>query len=73
MKEIALYPPQYIHELGSRSNNEDVIFPKQPSQEDCLFMVCDGVGGQDKGEVAAQLSSHAFHSYFQNNLSLIHI
>lgn len=41
--------------LGSRSNQEDSRFPDQDVQPagQRYFIVCDGVGGHDKGEVAS--------------------
>jgi len=62
-----IYPSAYLNELGSRSNNEDSIFPDSPSIEDRLFLVCDGVGGQDKGEVASKLICNYFPEYFSEN------
>ncbi len=38
----------YTH-IGQRDNNEDFLLAEQP-----LFIVCDGVGGRDKGEVASR-------------------
>ena len=51
-----LYHPQAIHELGRRQNQEDAIYPL-PNQVNCdhrVFVVCDGMGGLDKGEVASE-------------------
>ncbi|WP_394747144.1 PP2C family protein-serine/threonine phosphatase [Spongiimicrobium salis] len=67
MKKITIHQPAYIHEKGRRPNNEDVIFPRVPSDGDRLFMVCDGVGGQDKGEVAAEIVCTAFSTYMNQN------
>lgn len=53
-----------IHQTGKRENNED--FTKElPSHN--IFMVCDGVGGSNKGEVASQLACDSFASFFSNN------
>lgn len=58
-----------IHELGQRSNQEDNIFPamgKQIAHND-LFILCDGMGGHDQGEVASQTVCDALSEYISNN------
>ena len=59
--KFQLCQPQAIHELGSRSNQEDSIFPVmgQASADQRVFLVCDGMGGLDKGEVASEAVSKA--------------
>lgn len=44
-----------IYELGQRANQEDAIFPKHGTVQDSdrLFILCDGMGGHESGEVAS--------------------
>lgn len=44
-----------FHQLGERENQEDSRYPDtdNPSNDTAAFVVCDGVGGSDKGEVAS--------------------
>ena len=50
---ITIGKPCAITEKGGRSNNEDSIYPlpEQVTLDQKLFMVCDGVGGAEKGDV----------------------
>ncbi|MBL0300593.1 MAG: serine/threonine-protein phosphatase [Cytophagaceae bacterium] len=74
-----LYPPLAFRELGQRDNNEDCIFPEKGKggSETELFLVCDGMGGLDKGELASQIVIDTVTQYLLNrskniNEELIH-
>jgi serine/threonine protein phosphatase PrpC len=56
----------YLNEQGRRENLEDSIYPLpgQATLEDDLFMVCDGVGGENKGEEASRILCEAIPQYF---------
>ncbi len=71
-KKMNIYQPAYLNELGGRSNNEDSIIPTSPSNQDRLYLVCDGVGGQAKGEIASAIVCEYFQRYFQENQIEIH-
>ena len=53
---INIYQPLAIHELGKRANQEDSIYPivGKATESDRLFLLCDGMGGHEHGEVASQ-------------------
>lgn len=63
---IRIEPPVCLHEKGKRKNNEDSIYPSLGSgtDSDKLFLVCDGVGGANKGEVASAMVCDLLHTYF---------
>lgn len=49
----------YLHEIGQKKNQEDFIWPPGGSarENDKVFIVCDGVGGAENGEVASRIIS----------------
>ena len=62
--KIELYPPLSIHEIGQRENQEDSII----QWDNRLFVLCDGMGGHEKGEVASQTVCQSLATWFENNL-----
>ena len=63
--KITILQPQLIQEFGSRANQEDSIYPQtgDATQEERLFVLCDGMGGHENGEVASQLVCEVLPAY----------
>lgn len=61
---IELYPPLSINEIGQRSNQEDSII----QWNDRLFVLCDGMGGHEHGEVASLTVTQALGQWFAEHV-----
>lgn len=63
---ITIGKPWAVCEKGGRKNNEDSIYPlpEMVNSNQKLFLVCDGVGGSEKGEIASSLACESFQSFF---------
>ena len=62
---ISLYPPLSINEIGQRSNQEDSII----QWNNRLFVLCDGMGGHEKGEVASQTVCQSLVTWFEEHVT----
>lgn len=53
--DIKISVPQGFSEIGQKSNQEDALFPDlyEVSENQRSFIVCDGMGGHENGEVAS--------------------
>jgi protein phosphatase len=66
--KIELYPPLYIHEIGQRDNQEDALWPMEATADNRLFVLCDGMGGHEHGEVASQTVCQSLGKWFQEHI-----
>ena len=62
--KISIYRPLSIHEIGQRPNQEDSI----AQWDNRLFVLCDGMGGHEKGEVASQTVCQSLVKWFEENI-----
>ena len=62
-----IHPPYALSEPGKRNINEDCVFPEigngLPLDQDLTFLVCDGVGGEAKGEEASRITCSVIGNY----------
>ena len=67
--KITIHQPLYIFEIGQRANQEDCLYPtgEKATSEDRLFVLCDGMGGHEHGEVASQTVCKALGNWFSDN------
>jgi protein phosphatase len=58
-----------LQEIGKRANQEDSLYPSvgQEIPDNDLFILCDGMGGHDCGEVASQTVCDAMSSFIKAN------
>lgn len=51
----------YLHEIGAKRNQEDYIWPPPDTATAAnkIFIVCDGVGGAENGELASKMIAEA--------------
>ena len=63
--QIKIQKPYSFCEVGKRDNNDDSIFPEKrnANEHDKLFIVCDGIGGYEGGEIASDAVCKSLSSF----------
>ena len=54
MTKITTFPPQVFSLMGQREYQQDSCYPVNDETNPNFFIVCDGVGGSERGELASQ-------------------
>lgn len=68
--EIKIRQPLTFSEIGRKDNQEDNVYPsaKEVTTANRFFILCDGMGGHDNGEVASDTVCHALGHYFEEHI-----
>ena len=70
--KIELYPPLSILEIGKRNNQEDYLWPDLPEEataENRLYILCDGMGGYEHGELASRIVCQTIPHVLRRSMS----
>ena len=64
--KITLYKPDGFQEVGRKDNQEDYFVPREllSAADSRFFILCDGMGGHENGEVASKTVCEALEEYF---------
>lgn len=67
--KIKIDIPQSIHEIGKRDNQEDALQPSigKATADERIFVLCDGMGGHEHGEVASQTVCTTIYDYLHEH------
>lgn len=68
--KITIRQPKSFSEIGRKDNQEDFLWPNPQTvtKENRVFVMCDGVGGQDSGEVASETAATALGTFLTGHL-----
>ena len=68
--KITIRQPLSFSEIGRKDNQEDCIYPSadKVNDQNRFFILCDGMGGHENGEVASTTVCEALGCFFESHL-----
>lgn len=65
---IKIKQPFCFSEIGRKDNQEDSLFPLKASTDTRVFVLCDGMGGHARGEVASRTVADALGEFLTSQI-----
>lgn len=63
---IKIRKPLCFTEIGQKDNQEDYLYPSHANTNTRVFIMCDGMGGHDNGEVASMTAGSTLGDYLSS-------
>lgn len=63
---ITIRKPLSFSEIGHKDNQEDYLYPPKADTHTRVFIMCDGMGGHDNGEMASKTAADTLGNYLSS-------
>lgn len=69
--KISIRQPLWFSEIGAKDNQEDFLWPNptKANERQRILILCDGMGGQDSGEIASETAATSIGVYLTSHRS----